>query len=33
MKKVIKLLILTFFFLLPFNVFGLEEDKVKLYYW
>ena len=31
MKKVIKLLILTFFFLLPFNVFGLEEEKVKLY--
>lgn len=31
MKKVIKLLILAFFFLLPFNVFGLEEEKVKLY--
>lgn len=31
MKKVIKLLILAFFFLLPFNVFGLEEDKLKLY--
>ena len=31
MKKVIKLLILAFFFLLPFNVFGLEDEKVKLY--
>ena len=31
MKKVIKLLILAFFFLLPSNVFGLEEEKVKLY--
>ena len=31
MKKVIKLLILAFFFLLLFNVFGLEEEKVKLY--
>ena len=31
MKKVIKLLIVAFFFLLPFNVFGLEDEKVKLY--
>ena len=31
MKKIIKLLILTFFFLLPFNVFGLDDEKVKLY--
>ena len=31
MKKIIKLLVLAFFFLLPFNVFGLDEEKVKLY--
>ncbi len=31
MKNVIKILILAFFFLLPFNVFGLENDEIKIY--
>lgn len=31
MKRIVKFIVLTFFFLLPFNVLGLESDTIKLY--